>query len=1211
MPADGGASSRSNKSASPPPLPGGQQQAQSARSDELSAGPLSANNSSSTTTTTTNTSGSPDNGLEFTRLGTTTTNNNQPRGGDLIDSESASELELSQAGIQIIPERRALSLAPEDAAKATPKAEPERGGGPSSPPHVDKPKRPVLRLAMLSTQEQDRLRRQHGGSSNEAATAPVRGIPIELPESGYFAPRDGISRSNTTTPINAQSAQQYKQPVPAPIPAAGNRKGGKKGGGGGFPALRFASRDSVHTIQPGTYSDSSASEDEKAEGDRRHPGPRSSRLYTPIDKPMAQRQRATGGSVDAAFGLPSPRPKALESEAPPGLRRRVTRARTNLQQLGRVLDTATGGRASDSESDSDANTSHSEDTEEKMERVLDRHANSAENPPASNIAANNAEITNTPDFYPVNPAAQNPGVIHVNMSGHAAARNIVEAALGGIGSSTAQHKRQQQLKTKGSSTTPADLEAGRGEKRAHPTFGDSFHPVASGYAGALPGGIGTSPLPSPAMGLGRTPTTLRGVYANLTKLQSRMAEHQEMRDRRAREVKAKEVKRKREEEAKRKRDEEAKRRREDEARQRRDDPRSIVGARIRDMHDRIPGKLAEIRERARSHHPHSHHQHSQSQSQIQSQIQNQNQNQNQSQSESDIHNTHPSASTVAGSSDESFVLRKFQTAPRPESVAMYLSGMADDGSTFAEQQQHRPRPTRAVASAIGSRSQPATPLLSPRGSPPPAATSTPPIAHQSPATTPGWDEILASSGMLTGGALTPGAPGSRFSTASSSSSDATLVAFEAEKQRILAQLADIFNRQNFLLVASRALMAFGAPLHRLEANLIAIALNLDVEATFAALPGIILITFGDEDTRSSETYVVRVASGYDMHRLGRTNRVIRRVLKSRISVGQGVRNLERILATPPIYPWWFMIIDYVLCSFFICPLFWKGSWKDAGVSAMVGLIVGLLQLLAGRFANYANLFEISSAFIVSFVAALLQDYICFGPVSFSGIVMLLPGLALTTSIIEMASRNMISGTVRLVFAMSRCFFLGYGISVGSTLGTQVLGRTPTADLIDSQLDYKEMGNCIDGLSKFWWFLFLPAVALLFNISISAHWRQWPMMIFSGCLAYTVSYFAGLSTALAPLAPAIAAFAMGLFGNILASFSNHRSAVEPILGGVQLLVPGSLGLKTVLTFITNSGTTSGSFLYNIFSTSLSIAAGLFLSGMVVFPNRKKRVGLMTF
>ncbi|KAI8323575.1 DUF1212-domain-containing protein [Martensiomyces pterosporus] len=439
-----------------------------------------------------------------------------------------------------------------------------------------------------------------------------------------------------------------------------------------------------------------------------------------------------------------------------------------------------------------------------------------------------------------------------------------------------------------------------------------------------------------------------------------------------------------------------------------------------------------------------------------------------------------------------------------------------------------------------------------------------------------------------------------------------MVAFEAEKQKILAQLADIFDRQNFLLVVSRALMAFGAPLHRLEANLVAIALHLDVEASVAVLPGVILISFGDKDTRSSETHVVRIAAGYDMHRLERTNRVVRRVLKNRISVGQGVKNLEKTLATPPLFPWWAMLTDYVVCSFFICPLFWGGGWSDAGVSAMLGLIVGLLQLLAGRFANYANLFEVSSAFIVSFIAALLQDYICFGIVSFAGVAMLLPGLALTLSIIEMASRNMITGTVRFIYAMCQCFMLGYGISVGSTLGTRVLGRSTTVDLVDQQMSTSTgLGNCGHGLSDFWWFLFLPILSLSFNMCISAHWRQWPTMLVAGCLAFTVSYFSGKSEAIAPIAPAIAAFAMGLFANIMASFSNHRSAIEPILGGIQLLVPGSLGLRTVLAFISSSGNSSGSFLYDMFSTSLSIAVGLFLSGMVVFPNRKKRVGLLTF
>ncbi|KAJ2139324.1 pheromone-regulated protein prm10 [Coemansia sp. RSA 788] len=976
-----------------------------------------------------------------------------------------------------------------------------------------KTERPVLRLAMLSAQEKAGLRAQ----SEQPATAPVRGTtPLDLPASGYFAARTGISRSNTEkTPPSASPFVPADQPaLNVPKPAADAEKGRKKRFGRSIPALRFASRDSVHTIH------SEHSEDKEKQPNR---------LYTPISEDMEMHELPRRQTI--GLGISD-----IPEVNGPGLRRRFTQARANLADIGRAFNPAAG----DGDSESDSDTTASQDTEQRMEQLLDKHAaNSPEHPPTNNIAANNADITSTPDFYPVNASTQNPGVIHVNMSGHDTARNIVDSILGSIGTSTSSHKQHTQ-------PTPADLESGLYKGKA---------PVPQRRQDAL------DEMMSP-MGLARTPTTLRGVYSNLNKLQSRMVEHQKKRDLRMQGLREKEEKRKREEERREKRKEmESKDERRWNPRERLERERQVlstVGSRIRE----IPEKIAGMRSGARTPRPHE---------------------------------------TEPQNGEHSFVLHGFHSMPRPESVATYLNSMSQ-----SPQQQFGSASTRVSPiqnqSADGAH---VSHTMSPAHS-----TRTSPVA--SPVLTPGWDDILASSGMLTGGSIGTipmGGPGSRISTAST---DSTLLAFEAEKQKILAQLADIFNRQNFLLLASRSLMAFGAPLHRLEANLIAMALNLDVEATFAVLPGIILITFGDEDTRSSETYVVRSVAGYDMYRLGRTNRTIRRVLKSRISVGQGVKNIERILATPPIYPWWIMLLDYIVISFFICPLFWNGSWQDAGASALLGLMVGLLQLLAGRFNNYANLFEVSSAFLVSFVAALLQNHVCFGTVSFAGIAMLLPGLALTTSIIEMATKNMISGTVRLVFALCRCFMLGYGISVGSMLGSRVLGLETSIALMQGQIDSTtKVGHCLPGPSKFWWFMFLPVLSLAFNVSISAHWRQWPFMMISGCLAYTVSYFASMSEALSPLAPAIAAFAMGLFANILASFYNHRSAVEPILGGVQLLVPGSLGVKTVLSFITSSGTSSGSFLYNIFATSLGVSVGLFLSGMCVFPNRRKRVGLMTF
>ncbi|KAJ2830963.1 pheromone-regulated protein prm10 [Coemansia sp. 'formosensis'] len=961
-----------------------------------------------------------------------------------------------------------IDMNPSESRSLTPPPRlPEPTARAASEPGKEKSERPILHLAMLNAQERAKV--QARVQDDHSVTAPVVTRPMELPDTGYFAPRVPIARAHS---LSAS---------PSPL----------------------------------------------------------------IVQHSPQSEHSTANNESVAPG-------------PSGLRRRLTRAKATILRLGRSQD-ARDRSTSDTESEPDS------DHERCMEKLLDARANTAETAPTNNIDANNAGITNQPGFYPLNLSMDNPGVVHMNMSGHQAAKNIVDSVLGTIGTSTSQYKKLHPGSGDiAADITPSDLEAGAGRRVKFAEGSSSARPGVRSHHSAE-----STARQSPRMGFGSPQqvipmaASLRGVYANLSKLQSRMVEHQEKRDQRMREMRARNEHRHREEAERETRRQQQQQRKDEshpddrhktrarELLERERAALSTVGTRLREIPARIPECFIG---RRRGH------------------------SRSRSGTQTPEHANEGRATTTSddGSRGE-FVLHSFQAVPRPASMANL---------------------TELLGAALHSHPSTSGSL---DGSPPLRSVLNSPAL--SPLNTPGWDDIVASSGMLGGG------PGSRMSVASV---DTAMQAFDMEKQKILSQLADIFNRQNYLLVVSRALMGFGAPLHRLEANLVAIAMNLDVAATFAALPGIMLITFGDEDTRTSETYVVRMSPGYDMHRLERTNRTIRRVLKGRISVGKGVKEIERILATPPLYPWWAMIMDYVVCSFCICPLFWSGGWRDASISAMLGLIVGLLQLTAGRFANYANLFEVSSAFIVSFIAALLQDHVCFGTVSFSGIAMLLPGLALTTSIIEMASRNMISGTARFIFAMCRCFMLGYGISVGSTLGTRVLGRSTSVDLLADQMSSTTgLGNCIDGVSKYWWFLLLPVLSLSFNMSISAHWRQWPIMLIAGCLAYTVSYFSALSEALAPLAPAIAAFAMGLFANGMATFSNHRSAIEPILGGVLLLVPGSLGLRTVLAFITSSGNSSGNFLYDMFSTSLSIAVGLFLSGMVVFPNRKKRVGLMTF
>lgn len=52
-------------------------------------------------------------------------------------------------------------------------------------------------------------------------------------------------------------------------------------------------------------------------------------------------------------------------------------------------------------------------------------------------------------------------------------------------------------------------------------------------------------------------------------------------------------------------------------------------------------------------------------------------------------------------------------------------------------------------------------------------------------------------------------------------------------------------------------MFTGAPSHRLESQLNATARVLEIDAQFVHLPNIVIATFGDYETRTSETHFVR------------------------------------------------------------------------------------------------------------------------------------------------------------------------------------------------------------------------------------------------------------------------------------------------------------------------------------------------------------------
>ncbi len=170
--------------------------------------------------------------------------------------------------------------------------------------------------------------------------------------------------------------------------------------------------------------------------------------------------------------------------------------------------------------------------------------------------------------------------------------------------------------------------------------------------------------------------------------------------------------------------------------------------------------------------------------------------------------------------------------------------------------------------------------------------------------------------------------------------------------------ADYISRQKFILRLVKALLSFGAPSHRIESQLHSAGETLDVNVAFVHLPNLIIVTFMDEDTRTSETHFVRAGGRVALTKLQQIHIVYRDVLHDRIGTTEGCEQLKRILHARPLYSIWIRCFLAFLCASIICVLAFGGSIVDMFVS---GVSASMLQYLglnaASKSAIYANVYE--------------------------------------------------------------------------------------------------------------------------------------------------------------------------------------------------------------------------------------------------------------
>ncbi|KAF9346728.1 hypothetical protein BGX26_001759 [Mortierella sp. AD094] len=407
------------------------------------------------------------------------------------------------------------------------------------------------------------------------------------------------------------------------------------------------------------------------------------------------------------------------------------------------------------------------------------------------------------------------------------------------------------------------------------------------------------------------------------------------------------------------------------------------------------------------------------------------------------------------------------------------------------------------------------------------------------------------------------------STYSGVSHDPILAAIRLNQQIELTEaMADILQRHDLLIRLCKSFIRYGAPSHRIEQAMEAI-----------------------------------VPRGSRWGGLAQVHKIARALVNGEMEPAEGLAALKAVNSQKPLYNMWIILASFAVLSGVIAPLVFKGSWYDMLVGMGLGGIVGLTTLMASHYSVYSSVFEVSTSILVAFVAKALRDYVCFTGVVLSAIVMLLPGLSLTTAIMELSSRCIISGSVRMFYSLMYCLFLGFGISIGSNLWDAINEPLP-GDM--------KMGYCHPATEPWRWILF-PLMGISISIQLHASPRQWPVMVICSSVGYNVSELAGLYWPhSAHIAAAVSAFVVGLLGNIYERMT-HELAFVPILGAILLIVPGGMGVRSTLLLLDQSGNAGQgtAFALQMILVALGIAVGLFASILVVYPLGKRRNALLTF
>lgn len=397
-------------------------------------------------------------------------------------------------------------------------------------------------------------------------------------------------------------------------------------------------------------------------------------------------------------------------------------------------------------------------------------------------------------------------------------------------------------------------------------------------------------------------------------------------------------------------------------------------------------------------------------------------------------------------------------------------------------------------------------------------------------------------------------------------------------------------RVEFLCAAGAVLARYGARTNRLESRLAACACALGVEAQFYVLPTAIFAAFGSRS--QARTVLINTEEvSVDLRGLTLVGEVLNAVTKGEMDPRVGLSEVHRLTSPPARFAWYWRILAAGLSATAIVVLL-GGGQRSFLPAALVGLGVGILIAVGLRTQRLVPLLELLAGILAAALAAALWHvlpHFAIDIVVLAGLTPLVPGLAITRGVSELAAGHVVSGTSRLAGAAIVLATLAFGVALGTyTLGR--LGWMPPSLAAHGRVpELVVLASIVAG-------------SVAFLILMNAQPRDFAVIV----LAWVVAVYGlrlGAWLAGATLGIVVAAALLGVACNLYGRYTGRPSAV-PRVPGLVVLVPGAFGFRSVAAVFDGSTAAAG-ILVSLAVIAVGLVVGLLIadSAIPVPPTRR--------